>query len=153
MIEYPAKLDNLPFFVDMAAAAAREAGLSDVEVGRVELCVEEVIVNIINYAYHDGVGAVRMECSKEEEKFVVAIRDDGIPFDMTLRPDPDISSEAEDREVGGLGIFMVKQLMDRVEYERRDGQNILALWKNIPKKNQTALEKPIESSHDKVERD
>ena len=132
MIEYPAKLENLEFFIKEAKSVSMTAGLSPSEVGRVELCVEEVVVNIINYAYPEGEeGFVRMECSNERDAVIIKIEDAGIAFDMSQKEDPDISSDAEDRAIGGLGVFLVKELMDEVIYSREENLNVLVLRKNI----------------------
>lgn len=135
MIKRPAKLEYLSFFVEEAGRLAEEAGLPPSEIGRIELCVEEVVVNIMNYAFPDGVGSLRMECACDKDVFTVTVWDKGIPFDMSQREDPDITSNAEDRAVGGLGVFLVKELMDEVVYKRENGTNILTLKKIINSKN------------------
>ncbi|NOY74801.1 MAG: ATP-binding protein [Kiritimatiellaeota bacterium] len=131
MMEHSAKLENLHYFVEEAGKLALEAGLSPTEATRVELCVEEVVVNIVNYAYPDETGVVRMECSSDDEKFIVTISDEGVSFDMSLQTPPDITSSAAERGIGGLGIFLVKELMDEVEYRRENDTNILVLGKKL----------------------
>jgi sigma-B regulation protein RsbU (phosphoserine phosphatase) len=131
MIEHPAELDNLTKFVDEARRAALAAGLSATEVTRIELCVEEVAVNIINYAYQKSGGVLRMSCSNDKFNLTITIEDDGVPFDMLQKEDPDIDAPAEDRPIGGLGVFLVKELMDEVVYTRENKKNVLVLKKNL----------------------
>lgn len=131
MIEHPAKLENLAEFVEEVGAQAVDAGFSMAEATRMELCVEEVVVNIINYAYPKNEGLIRMRCSKEPAEFVITIEDEGIPFNMLEKEDPDLDATADEREIGGLGVFLVKELMDEVIYNRDNGVNTLVLKKYL----------------------
>lgn len=101
---------------------------------KIVVCVEELYVNVVNYAYGDKVGlcTLEVEAGEQNEKGYVRItlRDGGIPFDPLSREEPDISLSADDREIGGLGIFMVKKIMDRVEYTYKMNENILTMEKN-----------------------
>lgn len=103
---------------------------------QIQLIIEEVFVNICHYAYQE-----KMELSEEEKlvwieygfedgKFVLTLKDRGIPFDPLAKKDPDVTLSAEERQIGGLGIFLTKKIMDRVEYTFKDGFNILYLEKN-----------------------
>ena len=100
---------------------------------QLDVAVEEIFVNIANYAYGEGMGkaVVRVEVSDEPIVVTVTFIDNGIPYDPLAKEDPDITLSAEERQIGGLGIFMVKSTMDDVIYEYKDGQNILKLKKNI----------------------
>lgn len=98
---------------------------------QITVCVEEVFVNIAHYAYGDAVGSMKLSLSACDGGVEIEFRDRGIPFDPLAREDPDISLSAEERKVGGLGIYMVKQTMDDVTYRYEDGQNILTLKKNF----------------------
>ena len=131
MIEHTAKLKYLAEFVEEVNRRATEAGLSMAEVTRMELCIEEVVVNIINYAYPEEEGSLRMNCSKEQTDFVITIEDEGIQFNMLEKEDPDVDAAADDREIGGLGVFLVKELMDEVIYTRENGVNTLVLKKHL----------------------
>lgn len=99
------------------------------------LCIamEEVFVNIADYAYPEGAGSVRIAIDVDEEMRTVSIlvSDTGIAFDPLKRAEPDITLPAERREVGGLGIFIVKKTMDSVEYIRENGENRLTMTKKI----------------------
>lgn len=100
---------------------------------QVEVAVEEIFVNISHYAYNPEVGpaTIRAEVSKEPLAVTLTFMDHGVPYDPLAKPDPDISLSAESREIGGLGIFMVKKSMDDISYEYKDGQNILTIKKNL----------------------
>ena len=100
---------------------------------QVDLAVEEAFVNVANYAYGDRTGPVTLTVCAEVETgaFTVTLADGGTPFDPLAREDPDLSLPAEEREIGGLGILMVKKNMDEVNYAYRDGQNILTMRKKI----------------------
>ena len=98
-----------------------------------QLAVEEIFVNIAHYAYKDKTGDVNVLCELDKEKnlFTIIFEDTGIPFDPLKRDDPDVTATAEERDIGGLGIFLTKKLMDEVHYENKDGKNILMLIKKI----------------------
>ena len=101
---------------------------------QIDVAVEEIFVNIANYAYQSGTGQVTIGIDKEEEAGLVTIRfaDSGIPFNPLELENPDITLSAEERNIGGLGIYMVKKSMDDISYEYKDGQNILTIKKKIP---------------------
>ena len=100
---------------------------------QIDVAVEEIFVNIAHYAYAPGKGeaTVSVEISEPDSMVTITFKDRGIPYDPTAKIDPDVTLSVEEREVGGLGIFMVKQLMDHMSYEYRDGQNVLHLQKKI----------------------
>ena len=101
---------------------------------QIQIAVEELFVNIASYAYPSGEGEVVVQCRTEQDPpaITIRLRDHGTPFDPLNKPDADITLSAEEREIGGLGIFMVKELMDGVDYAYRDGENILTIRKVIP---------------------
>lgn len=100
----------------------------------VRISCEEIIVNIISYAYPAGTdGYIWLAVTKDKEELCIEIQDGGIPFNPLERQEPDISQELEEREIGGLGIFLVLQMMDHVEYRHEEGRNKLRLrkrWEN-----------------------
>ena len=99
---------------------------------KMNLAIEEAVVNVMNYAYPSGVkGEVRIEAGVREGYVEFVISDDGTPFNPTEVEDADTTLSAEDRQIGGLGIFLVKHFMDIVEYKYVDGQNVLTLRKNL----------------------
>ena len=100
---------------------------------QIDIAVEELFVNIAHYAYSPEVGPVtiRVEVQKEPLAVTITFIDHGVPYDPLAKEDPDITLSAEERQIGGLGIFMVKKSMDDIAYEYKDGQNILYIKKKI----------------------
>ncbi|MCQ2065184.1 MAG: ATP-binding protein [Bacteroidaceae bacterium] len=98
---------------------------------KLRLCIEEVVENIVNYAYKEGDGYIEVGTELKGDSLYITFRDSGVPFNPLEKADPDITLSAEKREVGGLGIFLCKQLMDRMEYEYRDGNNMLTMIKKV----------------------
>lgn len=98
---------------------------------QVAVAVEEIYVNIAHYAYNPEVGpaTIRVEVPEDPLEVVITFMDRGKPYDPLAKEDPDVSLSAEERDVGGLGIFMVKQTMDDIRYEYADGRNILKIRK------------------------
>ena len=97
------------------------------------VAIEEVFVNVARYAYKNEEGEVILEIgfNQESREITFVMRDKGVPFDPLKKPDPDITLSANDREIGGLGIFIVKKTMDSVEYAYDSGENILTMIKKI----------------------
>jgi anti-sigma regulatory factor (Ser/Thr protein kinase) len=97
------------------------------------VAIEEVFVNIAHYAYPESVGDMTLHIGLDEESRAITFRvtDKGVPFDPLKRPDPDITLSAEEREIGGLGIFITKKTMDSLSYSYENGENILTMIKKI----------------------
>ena len=100
---------------------------------KLDVAVEEIYVNIASYAYAPGSGdaTIRVQTYSDPKRVTVTFIDSGIPYDPLQRPDPDVTLSAEQRQIGGLGILMVKKSMDDMTYVRRDGQNILTIMKYL----------------------
>lgn len=100
---------------------------------QIDIAIDELFGNIANYAYNPEVGAatVRVEVLENPMEVVITFIDKGIPYDPLSAEDPDTSLSAEERGIGGLGVYMVKQTMDAITYEYKDGQNILKIIKGI----------------------
>lgn len=98
-----------------------------------DIAIDELFTNIAQYAYpaETGSATVRFELEDGPRAAVVTFIDSGIPFDPLAREDPDVSLPAEEREIGGLGIYMVKKSMDDIAYRRESGRNILTIKKRI----------------------
>ncbi len=98
---------------------------------QIDLAVEEIFVNIADYAYAPGEGSavIRAEISENPRKAVITFFDRGIPYDPLEKKDPDVTLSAGERPVGGLGIFLTKKSMDEVTYAYKDGQNVLTMIK------------------------
>jgi sigma-B regulation protein RsbU (phosphoserine phosphatase) len=101
---------------------------------QMNLALEEAVVNVMNYAYPAGTeGKIHIEAQVNDIRLKFVITDSGVPFDPTVKGEADVTLSAEERPVGGLGIFLVRQIMDSINYERINDQNILTLRKNLQK--------------------
>ncbi|MBQ8013069.1 MAG: ATP-binding protein [Treponema sp.] len=98
---------------------------------KIDLAVEEIFVNISHYAYQPNVGEAWISASFEDNVLTIIFKDKGKEFNPIAKADPDITLSAEERDIGGLGIFLTKKFMDSVEYEYKDNQNILTIRKAI----------------------
>lgn len=100
---------------------------------KIRLSIEETVENVVRYAYQDGVGwmEVGTELDAAGLCLTVTLKDAGKPFDPLAKPDPDLTLSAEEREIGGLGIFLCKQMMDEVTYRYEDSCNILTMKKTL----------------------
>lgn len=109
-----------------------EAGFSDIEARRIEIALEEALVNIISYAYQGEEGMIELNYHLDEEYVELVIQDQGLPFNplkQVKKVDPLIP--IEEREVGGLGILFILEIMDKVDYTRSRETNTLTLRKNL----------------------
>ena len=147
-----AHLSSLQKSVAFVSSFTRNLGFDPRRLSEIELCVEEILVNIFNYAYPGESGEVKISCrSGPGGTLTIEIVDSGIPFNILSSDDPDISLNIDERHIGGLGIYFVKQLMDRVEYRRENNKNILSLINNstdvsLPVDKQQEAAKPSSSS-------
>ena len=126
-------VEQISLLAEYIETIAEEAGISPSLVMSLNLALEEALTNVVLYAYPEGTqGTVQIDASWDNKKLTFVITDSGTAFDPTQKEDADITLSAEDRPIGGLGIFLVKQLMDTVIYERQDGlKNVLTLTKNL----------------------
>lgn len=121
------ELDNVLNFIDN--------GIKDINDNKLlmkfNLVVEEIFVNIVSYAYKDSDtnNTVTISINDNDDKTVITFIDGGKHFNPLIKDDPDISLSADERPVGGLGIYLVKKMMDNVEYEYKDNKNILTIEK------------------------
>ncbi len=117
---------------DWLEAISPELGIDEMLIPGINLALEEAVTNVINYAYPKGTyGSIELDASLEGNELKFILSDSGKEFDPTLRPEADINAGVEDRPIGGLGIHLVRQIMDSVSYERKEGMNILTMTKNI----------------------
>ena len=124
------EVPRLATFVDEVCEAL---GFTATLTMQMNLALEEAVVNVMEYAYPEGKsGSVLVEAEKTPEQIVFTITDSGIPFDPTAQTEPDITLSVEERPIGGLGIHLVRQIMDDIHYEREDDKNILTLIKKLP---------------------
>ena len=123
------EVPRLATFVDEVCEAV---GFDATTTMQMNLAIEEAVVNVMEYAYPPGIrGDVSIEAQSNDVRLKFTITDSGSPFDPTVKADADTTLKAEDRPIGGLGIHLVRQLMDSINYERIDGQNILTLRKKL----------------------
>ncbi|MBQ7505837.1 MAG: ATP-binding protein [Lachnospiraceae bacterium] len=127
----PAKVDKLQDVMAFLEEHLGEAGPKVLM--KLSIAVEEIFVNIASYAYEPETGkaTMRLEFEENPRTVVITFIDEGVPFNPLARPDPDVTLSAEERGIGGLGIFMTKNSVDKMEYEYRDGKNILTLRKEL----------------------
>ena len=128
-----AKIDNIPTvtaFVDELLEALDCPMKAQLQI---DVAIDEMFCNIAMYAYPDGKGeaTVRFEFDESARVATITFVDSGIPFDPVAKPDPDVTLSAEERQIAGLGIFMVKKTMDSMEYRRENDHNILKITKKI----------------------
>ena len=100
---------------------------------QIDIAIDELFGNIAHYAYSPGIGQATVQVDVVEEPLSVVITfiDNGVPYDPLAKADPDTTLSAEERDIGGLGIYMVKKSMDEITYEYKDGQNILTIKKSL----------------------
>lgn len=100
---------------------------------QIDIAIDELFGNIAHYAYNPNIGpaTVRIEVKENPLSAIITFIDNGVPYDPLKKKDPDITLSAEERELGGLGIYMVKKTMDDITYEYKNGQNILTVRKKI----------------------
>lgn len=102
---------------------------------KIRLAIEEVVENIVQYAYENGSGYLEASTTIEGNSLLISFTDSGKPFDPLAKPDPDITLSAEDRPIGGLGIFICKQMMDDIYYQYKNNCNILTIKKILSQNN------------------
>ena len=100
---------------------------------QIDIAIDELFGNIAHYAYNPEIGkaTVRVEVVEDPLSVVITFIDNGVPYDPLAKADPDTTLSAEERDIGGLGIYMVKKSMDDIDYEYKDGHNILKIKKNL----------------------
>lgn len=100
---------------------------------KLRLSIEETVENVVQYAYKDSIGWMEVGTDLDEKGLIltVTLKDAGKQFNPLAKPDPDVTLPLEEREIGGLGIYLCKQLMDNVSYRYEDGCNILTMKKKI----------------------
>jgi len=125
----PAKMDHLEKFIQSLSRWLQHSGMATEEIPRVELAVEEALVNIIRYAYGGQTGDIELRGGiADDQRFVIDILDSGVPFDVCTLPKPDIHCSVRDRKVGGLGVFLIQRMVDELLYRREGGKNVLTMF-------------------------
>ena len=132
-LDIEAKIDKLNDVLQFLEAQLEENNCSPKAQVQLDVAVEEIFVNIAHYAYsnkEDGRAIIDIEFPKDDY-VSITFYDKGIPYDPLAKEDPDITLSADDRPIGGLGIYMVKKNMDEVAYRHENGQNIFTIGKKI----------------------
>jgi serine/threonine-protein kinase RsbW len=125
-------IEQLPLLAEEVEKLGEEWKLDMPMVTNLNLVLEEAISNIVFYAYNDKKEHnIDIAAEKNNNEILITITDDGKPFDPTKKETPDVSLSAEDRQIGGLGIFLIRKIMDSVQYKRENEKNILTLTKLI----------------------
>lgn len=133
IISKPAKLENLETFLNYIQEIETELDLDSGLVNKIHLVLEEVLVNIMKYAYpapgnQDNNHNISIKCGiQNQDSFCMQIKDQGLAFNPLETKDPDIHEDMEKRPIGGLGIYLVKQMADQVEYKRENQTNIITI--------------------------
>lgn len=130
-LELPALSENLDHVIRFVTEQLENADCAVKQQIQICVAVEEIFINIANYAYATVVGNVVIEMSCGNNTADITFTDKGVPFDPLVKEEPDITLTAEERPIGGLGILMVKKTMDKVTYRRENGCNILNIKKSI----------------------
>ena len=132
-ITLPAAVENIGKITAFIEGKLEERDCPIKKAMEISLVVDEIMANVAMYAYAPGTGDVTVQFGFEEESRTVSVTfiDSGVAFDPLAKEDPDVTLPAEERKIGGLGIFLVKKTMDEVTYRRENDQNILCIRKKI----------------------
>ena len=133
VLKVEANVDKLPEVLSFADGILEEYDCPLKVQMQLDIAIEELFVNIARYAYTSGTGdaVISIDVTDDPRGAVITFEDEGIPYDPLKKEDPDISLTAEERPIGGLGIYMVKKSMDDVSYRYEDGKNILTICKRF----------------------
>ena len=128
-----ATIENIPVVTDFVSEQLEQLDCPMKVQIQISIAIDELFSNIARYAYNPTTGSatVQVEVTEDPLAVVVTFIDEGKPYDPLAKADPDVTLSAEEREIGGLGIYMVKKSMDDVTYEYKDGRNILKIKKSI----------------------
>ncbi len=132
-ITVDAVIDNGPIITSFVDEILEQYDCNMKAQMQIDISIDEIFGNIAYYAYEGKVGKVTVYTDFDEASrtFKMIFKDEGVPYNPLLKDDPDITLSAEERDIGGLGIFMVKKQMDSIDYAYQDGKNILTITKNI----------------------
>lgn len=131
-IELDAVVDNLPELTTFVESYAESLDCPVKVMMQLDVAIDEIFSNITHYAYPDKSGKVKVsiDCLENPKRMKLMFEDEGIRYNPLEKEDPDINISAEERQIGGLGIYIVKKTMDSMEYSYENGRNILTIIKN-----------------------
>ncbi len=135
-----ANLEALSSISDFVVEQARAAGLDEHAVWEVQLAVDEAATNVIQHSYAEHIGTLSVRAETVAGELRISISDRGVPFNPLDVPEPDLESPLEERKTGGLGLYLMRKLMDRVEWHFGDGENVLLMTKLIREREHRTLE-------------
>lgn len=128
VLTMPAQMTALTAGITFVTQCATAAGVATQRLDAVVLAVEEALTNICHYAYGEGAGEIEIHCAQASpSRLCIELIDTGAPFNILALPPPDLTSDIEQRPVGGLGIHLIRTMMDEVAYRREGPRNILQL--------------------------
>ena len=130
-LEIAADVDKLSKVTEFVDSILEKNGCPIKVQMKIDLALEELFVNIAHYAYPDGEGTAKILAGANSEYVEITFIDSGVPYDPLAKPDPDVTLSIEERQIGGLGIFLSKKLMDDISYKYEDNKNILTVRKNF----------------------
>ena len=124
------QMSELTKVADFLDNLGEEWGITAALVFSLNLVLEEALTNIVLYGFDDGnQHTIEIDFDKDGDELTITLIDDGVQYDPTLKADPDLTLSAEERPIGGLGIFLIKKIMDKVEYQHKENKNFLILTK------------------------
>ncbi len=128
-----AVVNNLDKVMQFVSTELEAAGCLPKIQMQIELAIEEIFVNVANYAYYPETGSVTVCMDLQPDGSAVSITfiDQGVPYNPLAKKDPNVSVPTEQRQIGGLGIFLVKKVMDDVQYEYTNGSNVFTIMKRL----------------------
>lgn len=142
VLKLPARMDSLEAFAGFIEQTCEALHIRDPLIMKLKLAAEELLVNVVRYAYTKagGEGAIEMRCGMADpETFCMAILDQGTPFNPLLAPQPDLDDDIDNRPVGGLGVFLVREMADHLDYTRENGTNAVLFCKKINPESGTGM--------------
>lgn len=152
MQSFPGRLDQLAAIGDFVARCAEQAAMGERDIYAIQMAVDEAATNILLHAYdQDQPGPIQVICWQEGNDFVVQLRDRGRPFDPAAVPEPDLESPLEERREGGLGIFLMRRMMDHVEFAREGQENVLTMVRHHTARPSLAASATIISPHGRID--
>ena len=129
----PAQPTSLTQWIAFVADCAIAEGVPPKRVAEIELAVEEALVNICQYAYRHRAGEVEVRCTRgAAQRFLIELIDAGEPFNLLAMPPPELTANLDQRPVGGLGVLLIRSLVDHIAYRREGSRNVLQLVVQLP---------------------